>query len=166
MIIWLASYPKSGNTWLRAMIASYFYTNDGIFNFNVLEQIDQFPSFTHFENYNDKFERPVSTSKYLFDAQTNINKDKKVGSFGDVGCFSAHPLKNLNACGDGGFLTTNDEDIYTKLKALRNQGMVDRNIVNNFGVVSRMDNLLERIRLYINLLLSETLTLQQNLLIL
>ena len=56
MIIWLASYPKSGNTWLRAMIASYFYTNDGIFNFNVLEQIDQFPSFTHFENYDNKFE--------------------------------------------------------------------------------------------------------------
>ena len=62
MIIWLASYPKSGNTWLRAMIASYFYTNDGIFNFNVLEQIDQFPSFTHFENYNDKFERPAGLS--------------------------------------------------------------------------------------------------------
>ena len=78
MIIWLASYPKSGNTWLRAMIASYFYTNDGIFDFNVLEQIDQFPSYTHFEHYNDKFERPESTTKYWFDAQTNINKDKKL----------------------------------------------------------------------------------------
>jgi dTDP-4-amino-4,6-dideoxygalactose transaminase len=68
-------------------------------------------------------------------------KGRYSGSIGNIGCFSTHPLKNLNACGDGGFLTTNDEDIYTQLKALRNQGMVDRNIVNNFGVVSRMDNL-------------------------
>ena len=39
-------------------------------------------------------------------------KGKSSGSIGDVGCFSTHPLKNLNACGDGGFLTTNDEEIY------------------------------------------------------
>ena len=51
MIIWLASYPKSGNTWLRSMIASYFYTKDGEFNFEVLDNIDQFPTFTYFENY-------------------------------------------------------------------------------------------------------------------
>ena len=81
MIIWLASYPKSGNTWLRAMIASYFYTKDGIFNFDVLDQIDQFPSFTHFKNYSDKFEKPESTTKYWYDAQTKINKEKKVKFF-------------------------------------------------------------------------------------
>jgi dTDP-4-amino-4,6-dideoxygalactose transaminase len=68
-------------------------------------------------------------------------KGKTSGSIGDIGCFSTHPLKNLNACGDGGFLTTNDENIYNQLKILRNQGIVDRNIVNNFGAVSRMDNL-------------------------
>ena len=68
-------------------------------------------------------------------------KSKPSGSIGDVGCFSTHPLKNLNACGDGGFLTTNDEKIYLKAKALRNHGMVDRGTVDNFGYVSRMDNL-------------------------
>ena len=66
-------------------------------------------------------------------------KGKVSGSIGDIGCFSTHPLKNLNACGDGGFLTTNDEDIYNQLKIFRNHGMTDRNIVNNFGNVSRMD---------------------------
>ncbi|MDA8855483.1 DegT/DnrJ/EryC1/StrS family aminotransferase, partial [Candidatus Pseudothioglobus singularis] len=59
-------------------------------------------------------------------------KGKVSGSIGDIGCFSTHPLKNLNACGDGGFLTTNDEDIYNQLKIFRNHGMTDRNIVNNF----------------------------------
>jgi dTDP-4-amino-4,6-dideoxygalactose transaminase len=42
----------------------------------------------------------------------SIYKGKPSGSFGDVGCFSTHPLKNLNACGDGGLLTTNDNYIY------------------------------------------------------
>ena len=67
-------------------------------------------------------------------------KGKPSGSFGRVGCFSTHPLKNLNACGDGGFITTDDEKIYSKAKALRNHGMVDRNTVSDFGYVSRMDN--------------------------
>jgi dTDP-4-amino-4,6-dideoxygalactose transaminase len=68
-------------------------------------------------------------------------KGKPSGSIGDVGCFSTHPLKNLNACGDGGFLTTNDEKIYAKANSLRNHGMADRDSVDNFGYVSRMDNL-------------------------
>ncbi len=44
MIIWLASYPKSGNTYLRAFLASYFYSNDGKFNFDLLLKIHQFPN--------------------------------------------------------------------------------------------------------------------------
>ncbi len=47
----------------------------------------------------------------------------------------------MNACGDAGFLTTNDENIYNQSKTLRNQGMTNRNIVSQFGTVSRMDNL-------------------------
>ena len=61
------------------------------------------------------------------------------GSIGKVGCFSTHPLKNLNACGDGGFITTNDEVIFEGAKILRNHGLIDRNTVAEFGFVSRMD---------------------------
>ena len=68
-------------------------------------------------------------------------KGKPSGSIGHVGCFSTHPLKNLNACGDGGFLTTNDEKICAKVKSLRNHGIADRDSVDSFGYVSRMDNL-------------------------
>ena len=68
-------------------------------------------------------------------------KGKPSGSIGDVGCFSTHPLKNLNACGDGGFLTTNNESIFNKSKLYRNHGTANRNIVYHFGCVSRMDNL-------------------------
>ena len=63
------------------------------------------------------------------------------GSFGKAGCFSVHPLKNLNACGDGGFLTTNDETIYRMTKLLRNHGLETRDKSVHFGFVSRMDSL-------------------------
>ena len=49
MIIWLASYPKSGNTLLRSILATYFFSDDGIFNFNHLYKIGQFPSLNYFE---------------------------------------------------------------------------------------------------------------------
>lgn len=63
------------------------------------------------------------------------------GSIGDIGCFSTHPLKNLNACGDGGFITTNNKSIYEKIKTFRNHGKIDTYNVSHFGMVSRMDEL-------------------------
>jgi len=67
--------------------------------------------------------------------------DKPAGSFGTIGCFSAHPLKNLNACGDSGFLTTNDAAIAQRVRRLRSHGMSDRSTVEEWGFVSRMDTL-------------------------
>ena len=63
------------------------------------------------------------------------------GSLGAVGCFSAHPLKNLNACGDSGFLVSNNEKLVSGIKQFRNHGMSERNTVQRFGLVSRMDSL-------------------------
>ena len=68
-------------------------------------------------------------------------KGKMAGSFGKVSCFSAHPLKNLNASGDSGYLVTNSKKIADFIKDIRNHGMTKRNKVKNFGYVSRMDNL-------------------------
>jgi len=50
MFIWLASYPKSGNTLVRSMLASYFFSKDGIYNFNLIKNILQFPTSKLFEN--------------------------------------------------------------------------------------------------------------------
>jgi dTDP-4-amino-4,6-dideoxygalactose transaminase len=66
---------------------------------------------------------------------------KPSGALGDTGCFSAHPLKNLNACGDAGFLTTDRDDIAEYARLYRNHGLVDRNTVARFGSVSRMDQI-------------------------
>ena len=45
MIIWLASYPKSGNTLVRSMFAAYYFSKDGKFNFDLLKNIKKFPDF-------------------------------------------------------------------------------------------------------------------------
>ena len=63
------------------------------------------------------------------------------GSLGDAGCFSTHPLKNLNAAGDGGLVTTDDDALAAFLRGHRNHGLLDRNTVGRFGYVSRMDSL-------------------------
>lgn len=68
-------------------------------------------------------------------------KGKKSGSLGTIGCFSAHPLKNLNAAGDAGFLTTNDDAVANRVRLLRNHGLMDRNTVVEWGTVSRLDSL-------------------------
>ena len=81
MIIWLASYPKSGNTWLRSLISGYFYSKDGSFNFDLLKYIDQYPSSSYFEKYDDLFLKPESTSKYWLQEQVRINKDNKLRFF-------------------------------------------------------------------------------------
>ncbi len=52
MIFWIASYPKSGNTWLRALISTYYYSEDGNFNQKLLKKIDQFPTKKYFKEFN------------------------------------------------------------------------------------------------------------------
>lgn len=64
---------------------------------------------------------------------------KRVGSIGDVGCFSLHPLKNLNACGDGGVITTNRKDIYNWLIMARNHGLKERGYCDFWGYNNRLD---------------------------
>lgn len=66
---------------------------------------------------------------------------KLVGSFGDLGCFSLHPLKNLNVAGDGGVVTTDSDDLCQRLKKLRNHGLKNRDDIQFFGYNSRLDSI-------------------------
>ena len=66
-------------------------------------------------------------------------KNKRCGGLGDLGCFSFHPLKNLNVWGDGGIITTNNSDYSEKLKLIRNHGLINRNTCVQFSYNSRLD---------------------------
>ena len=81
MIIWIASYPKSGNTWLRSLISSYYFSADGIFNQNSLPLIQQFPQKKYFKSFNYNPEIVTDTAKFWISAQKIINKDKKIKFF-------------------------------------------------------------------------------------
>lgn len=66
---------------------------------------------------------------------------KPTGSFGDAGCFSLHPLKNLNVWGDGGVLITQSYKLYEKVCLLRNHGLKNRDEVEFLGYNSRLDTI-------------------------
>jgi len=67
-----------------------------------------------------------------------INK-KKSGTWGNLGCFSLHPLKNINVWSDGGIVTTDNLKYYKHLILLRNHGLISREKVKICGYNSRLD---------------------------
>ena len=81
MIIWIASYPKSGNTWLRSIIATLLYTNDGIFDFNLIKKIKQFPTRNYFLGFTKNFNDINEISKFWLLAQDKINLTREIKFF-------------------------------------------------------------------------------------
>ena len=78
MIIWLASYPKSGNTWVRSIISSLLYSSDGIFNFDLLRKIPQFPKKELFKDLVGDFSNFNEIKKNWIVAQEKINSNKEI----------------------------------------------------------------------------------------
>ena len=101
MIIWLASYPKSGNTLLRSMISAYFFTRDGNFNFKTLNNINQFPDFKLFENYGINTSDHLEIVKNYINVQKQINiKDKNsirfIKTHSGLRSINGYPFTDLN----------------------------------------------------------------------
>ena len=81
MIIWLASYPKSGNTFLRSILGTYFFSQDGKFSFDQVYKIAQFPSLYHFNEIDIDVDNIDQTMSSYIKAQNNLNlknKSKKI----------------------------------------------------------------------------------------
>ena len=85
MIIWLASYPKSGNTLLRSILASYFYSDDGLFKFENLYKITQFPLSEQFMSLGVDIDNDREVFKNFINAQKLINQEK-----GKIRFFKTH----------------------------------------------------------------------------
>jgi len=68
-------------------------------------------------------------------------KGKKTGCFGDFGCFSFYPTKNLGALGDAGAIVCNDEKLSSRVKLLRNYGSLKKNYNEVIGYNSRLDEI-------------------------
>ncbi len=74
MIIWIASYPKSGNTWVRSFVTAYYFCNNGIFDINKLNLIQDYPNKQFFKETVKKGE----IHKHWDSSQRNICNEKKV----------------------------------------------------------------------------------------
>jgi len=70
-----------------------------------------------------------------------LYKERRVGSIGDVACFSFYPGKNLGAYGDGGAILTNDDELAVRARMLANHGRIDKYDHQVEGVNSRLDGL-------------------------
>ena len=81
MIIWIASYPKSGNTWVRTIISSLLYTKDGLFDFSKIKKIDQYPQTRFFKGLTSEYKNIHEIKKYWITSQEKINLDKKIKFF-------------------------------------------------------------------------------------
>jgi dTDP-4-amino-4,6-dideoxygalactose transaminase len=64
---------------------------------------------------------------------------QKVGSIGDIGCFSFFPTKNLGGCGDGGAITTNNPELAAQIRMIKEHGSKERYLHEVIGVNSRLD---------------------------
>ncbi len=78
MFIWLASYPKSGNTLVRSLLASYFFTRDGICNFEIIKNILQFPEVKLFIKNGINYKDEMETIRNYIKVQETINKKDSV----------------------------------------------------------------------------------------
>jgi len=77
MIIWLASYPKSGNTLLRSILSSYFFSHEGNFKFNNLYKIIQFPLAQDFSKLGINIDNEEDVFKNFIKVQNTINENNK-----------------------------------------------------------------------------------------
>ena len=68
-----------------------------------------------------------------------VYKDKRVGAYGDLACFSFYPTKNLGAIGDGGIVVTDQSELARRLRLLREYGWAERNVSQRPGANSRLD---------------------------
>ncbi len=78
MIIWLASYPKSGNTWVRSFVSALFYSNEGINDFSNLQKIKQFPARSQFKEFIKDFQNIEQVYKNWTKVQNDLNFNKEI----------------------------------------------------------------------------------------
>ena len=85
MIIWLSSYPKSGNTYVRAFLSAYYFSENGKFDFNQISNIKQFPDE---EFFSQKINSISEASTQWLPAQRKINQDKTIKFFKTHNCLA------------------------------------------------------------------------------
>jgi len=125
MIIWIASCPKSGNTWVRAILCSLLYSNNRNLRLSELEKINQFPMKNHFTDLTDDMFNIEEIAKNWLSAQKKINLDNSIKFF-----------KTHNAfCRYGNFFFTDKKNTLATIYIVRDP----RNIISSLAYHYSLD---------------------------
>tara|TARA_X000000368_G_scaffold412326_1_gene398540 strand:+ start:647 stop:1504 length:858 start_codon:yes stop_codon:yes gene_type:complete len=74
MIIWISSYPKSGNTYIRSFLAAYYYSNNGKFQFDDLLKMEQFPNLKYSKFKTKSMEE--TSKNWIYNQKSFFDKEK------------------------------------------------------------------------------------------
>ena len=116
---WIASYPKSGNTWLRTLLSTYYYSSDGVYDEKLLKNIDQFPTKKYLLNFEYNKKIIGDTCKHWIRSQEKINIDKKLrffkthNAFGKVNNFDFTNSENSIGCL---YIVRDPRNVFTSVK--------------------------------------------------
>ncbi len=126
MIIWLASYPKSGNTWIRSFLVSLLFTKDGKSNLDSLNMIGQYPLRSQFKNLIKDFTNVSEIKKNWIKSQEIINLDKKVRFFK-----THHAMVSID-----NYNFTNDENTLGVIYIVRDPRNIVSSVKNHYSLDS------------------------------
>ena len=126
MIIWISSYPKSGNTWVRAFLSTYLDSTDGKFNFSLLDKIGEFPDHNILNKFMDSkdFYNLSEVSKYWIKVQELINSNKKLTFL----------KTHSSLCNINGNKFTNSDNTLAFVHIVRDQRNIVLSMANHFGI--------------------------------
>ena len=122
MIVWLASYPKSGNTWVRSFLSSLIFTEYGEVDFDNMQKLSQYPMRSHFTDLLENLEDINSLSKNWIPSQERINFDNKIKFL------KTHHVM----CNFGKNSFTNYENTFGVIQIVRDPRNVVTSILNYF----------------------------------
>ena len=128
MIIWIASFPKSGNTWMRAFLSSYLYLDldKENFNFNLLKKIERFPNLNHLNNIGIKPKSFSDVAKSWIPAQNYINLNNKINllkTHQAFGSFKNFPFTDSNNTLGAIYLVRDPRDVLISYAKHMNQSL-------------------------------------------
>ena len=129
MIIWLASYPKSGNTWIRLFLNTLLYTNNEL-NINNIK-IEQFPNKKHYKNILNNFSDLEGVIKNSLNAQYSINLDNNIKFFKTHSSYWKSKIGNF----------TNNDNTLGVIYIVRDPRNVITSLKKHFGKKSYEDTL-------------------------
>ena len=143
MIIWLSSYPKSGNTYIRSFLSAYFFTNNGEFDFELLKFIEQFPDKQFFNGF---INTKKKASKKWLPIQREMIKSKKVRflkTHSAYGSLDNNPFTSSEVTIGGIYIVRDPRNVFLSLMnhfSLNEDGALEMMCDENRGIKSEDNN--------------------------